>query len=349
MTALEAAVHIGAGCTGAAFNVLTMNHEPIDDYEPLVAEIARWRPFYDLLVRNLGRKPLVGVFPMWRRTDADNPAGNVINGLMPPLAEIGIPIAYDRRNSSVLIPGSGFLSAVTKEEATEILSRGVYTDVPGVSILNDPKSLDMGKWTGIEWGSDHPVDSIEVYSDDPLNGPFAGIDRDQRQSFWRDNAVGLHLTDPAARTLARLVDYTGQTSAETSMAVFENEWGGRVAVAGYHPWNYFQSRPKSTQMKRVFRWLSGDRLEAWVESFERGNLWVRADESGKPSALVFYNATYDAAKKPVLMIRTMDESVTFYDRSLRPTPVSATATDGPYRRFELPEVGPWELVLVTIP
>ena len=348
ITALEAASHIAAGCTGAAFNVVTMNHEPLDDYEPLIAELARWRPFYDTLVSHLGRKPIVGVFPIWKRTDYANPQGNPISWLFPPIADIGIPISYAQGDSPVVIPASGYLKAIDKDEARSILACGVYTDVWGVSTFNDPQNLDMLPLTGIEFGSEHAVDSIEVYSNDTINGEFAGIDRDQRQSFWRDRAYGLHLTDPKARSLAKLVDYTQETTAETSMAVFENELGGRVAVAGYHPWNYFQSRPKATQMKRLMRWLSNDRLCGWVDSFERGNLWVRADANGAPCACVFLNATYDDASKPALMLRTESETATVYRRDSEPVRVSAIGTDGPYRRFELPTVGAWEMALVVV-
>lgn len=348
ITALEAAVHIAAGCTGAAFNVVTMNHEPVADYEALIAELARWRPFYDTLVKNLGRKPIVGAFPMWKRTDYANTIGNHVNGMMPPIFDIGIPIAYQRGDSPVLIPTNGYLAMLTGDEAKEILSHGVYTDVWGVSTFNDPNHLNLLSLTGIEFGSEHAVDSIEVYSDDPLNGEFAGIDRNQPQSFWRDRVYGLYLTDPAARSLARLIDFTGQTTAETSMAVFENELGGRIAVAGYHPWNFFQSRPKATQMKRLMRWLSNDRLCGWVESFERGNLWVRADENGDPCACVFLNATYDDALNPVLMLRTASQEATVYRRDVEPVRIAASDTDGPYRRFELPGVGAWEMALVVV-
>jgi hypothetical protein len=55
ITVLEAASHLGAGCTGAAFNVLSGNDEPLDEFEPLVARIRQARPLLDLLARHLGR------------------------------------------------------------------------------------------------------------------------------------------------------------------------------------------------------------------------------------------------------------------------------------------------------
>ena len=48
ITVLEAASHMAAGCTGAAFNVLSGNDEPLDEFEPLVAAIRDARPLFDL-------------------------------------------------------------------------------------------------------------------------------------------------------------------------------------------------------------------------------------------------------------------------------------------------------------
>lgn len=348
IVALEATCHLAAGCSGAAFNVVTMNREPVADYEPLIAELARRRPFFDAVVRALGRKPLIGAFPTWNPTDFDLPNGNPTPQTVGALAEVGIPLTFEQTDAPLAFSTAAYLETLSRDEALDLLSRGLYLDIWGVCRLNNPETVDLVRYTGIEWEGERAVDSIEVYSDDPINGEFAGIERDQRQSFWRDRAYSLRLSDPAARSLARLVDYTGETTAASSAAVFENELGGRVSVAGYHPWNYFHSRPKATQVKRLARWLSNDRLCGWVDSFDRARLWVRADETGEPDAALFLNATYDDAERPVLALRTDAESATVLDRNGKKTVVPASEPDGPYRRFELPEVEPWDAVLVVL-
>ena len=348
IVALEATCHLAAGCSGAAFNVVTMNREPVADYEPLIAELARRRPFFDAVVRALGRKPLIGAFPTWNPTDFDLPNGNPTPQTVGALAEVGIPLTFEQTDAPLAFSTAAYLETLSRDEALDLLSRGLYLDIWGVCRLNNPETVDLVRYTGIEWEGERAVDSIEVYSDDPINGEFAGIERDQRQSFWRDRAYSLRLSDPAARSLARLVDYTGKTTAASSAAIFENELGGRVSVAGYHPWNYFHSRPKATQVKRLARWLSNDRLCGWVDSFDRARLWVRADETGEPDAALFLNATYDAAERPVLALRIDAESATVLDRNGKKTVVPASEPDGPYRRFELPEVEPWDAVLVVL-
>ncbi|MEJ7678133.1 MAG: hypothetical protein WKG06_09775 [Segetibacter sp.] len=53
MVAFEAATYIAAGCTGAAFNVLTFYDEPLDEYKPLAEKLLYERPFFDLMSRHL--------------------------------------------------------------------------------------------------------------------------------------------------------------------------------------------------------------------------------------------------------------------------------------------------------
>ena len=64
---LEAASHIASGCTGAAFNVLPMFDESLDEYEPLIKQLKERRSFFDLLVSHLGRLPLQGVQTFWNK------------------------------------------------------------------------------------------------------------------------------------------------------------------------------------------------------------------------------------------------------------------------------------------
>ena len=69
-TALEAATYIAAGCTGTAFNVLSMYDEPLDEYEPLVGGLRHTRPFLDLLASTFGRLHPEGVHTGWNKESA---------------------------------------------------------------------------------------------------------------------------------------------------------------------------------------------------------------------------------------------------------------------------------------
>ena len=153
--------------------------------------------------------------------------------------------------------------------------------------------------------------------------------------------------DPKAETLARLIDYSGKETAATSMAVFENRLGGRICVAGYFPWASLHSLCKSSQMKSVMRWLSHDRLSAYVASYHKINLWVRQPAEGQ-LAMALVNASFDPADEPVLALLTHADRITVFDMDGKPTDVTESGRDGAYRRFTLPPIEPWSARLVVV-
>ena len=108
-TALEAAVHIAAECTGAAFNVLSMYDEPLDEFEPLVVEIAKVRPFLDLMARTLGRSKPTGMYTGWNRDSFaaggvegdDWFRGGITSAPAHEIFQIGLPVAYSLAHAQV--------------------------------------------------------------------------------------------------------------------------------------------------------------------------------------------------------------------------------------------------------
>lgn len=354
ITAVEAGAHLGAGCTGAAFNVLSGNDEPLDEFEPLVALLHRTRPFYDLMARHLGRARPVGLFTAWNKDQAA--AGDFVAnpwwamghlGQSAQLLEMGLPAAYHARGAAVTLLFPQSVAALSRDEIRQVLSGGVCADVETLTVLNQMGFQDL---TGMSAEQPHPVDCIEEFTPHPLNGPFARRQRDCRQSFYRVSGyVGyvLKKLDPKVETLARLVDYGGQEVSPCSMAVYENKLGGRICVSGYYPWDHLHSLSKNSQLKAVMRWLSRDHLPAYVASYHKVNLWAREPQDDR-MALALLNASFDAASGLELALSTTAEEVRVFDMQAKEHLVRATNTDGPYRRFVLPPVEPWTLRLVVV-
>ncbi len=352
-TVLEAACYIAGGCTGAAFNVLSAYDEPLDEYEPLVRGLEKARPLLDLLARALGRSKPIGVYSGWCK---DTFAARNLSGPWfardgaPPetghaeeLLAIGLPAAYSDSQARVTaLSGDGVL-ALNEQQILDALTGGVYMDAGALRRLNERGHQDL---TGFAVERIEDCDCIEQLTADTLNGVFSGRRRDGRQSFWRCPAYGLGCTDEGARVLARLVDYGAREVAACGMGVFENRLGGRVCVAGYYPWTQLQSLSKSAQLKSVVRWLSKDTLPAYVASFHRVNLWVRAPADAA-LAIALVNASLDVADHLVLLARTDREQVRVYDMQCSETEIRASGSDGAYKAFELPSVGAWEVRLVT--
>jgi hypothetical protein len=88
-------------------------------------------------------------------------------------------------------------------------------------------------------------------------------------------------------------------------------------------------------------------LPAYISSYERAHIWVREpDENGDLSMLV-YHANYDDSENMTVKIRTDAEKIAAYDKSCKPTILTATGTDGPYHEFTIPMVRAWDVVLLT--
>ena len=352
VTTLEAASHIAAGCTGAAFNVLSMYDEPLHEYEPLVAKIRQSRPFFDLLVKHLGRAKLAGIRPAWNKDSAatGDPAGGnwfvfsgFLQGLAPKMFEIGLPIAYGPEHAPVTLLSGDNVNAFSDAEVEKMLASGVYMDTVALFVLNH---RGYGQLTGFEVERGIATDSIEELTSHPLNGPFAGRQRDCRQSFNRGAAQVLKKLDPKAETLARVVDYSDVETAPSTLGIYENRLGGRVCVAGYFPWTFLHNLSKSSQTKSIMRWLSKDHLPGYVESFHEINLWVRQPQDGK-LALAMTNSSFDPAENVVLLLLTDHPTIRVWDMNCKETTVTSTGSDGPYRKFVIPNIGPWQMRLVV--
>jgi len=350
-TALEAAAYIASGCTGTAFNVLSMYDEPLGEYEPLVARLQEARPFLDLLARTQGRAPALGIHCGWGKDAylANNPDGPWFNGPGVPahcneIWATGLPAAYHADHAPVTAWSGDQVIALTDAQIRAALASAVYMDGLALNRLNE---LGYGALTGFEVAEVRPVDCIEEMTDHPINGAFAGRRRNGRQSFW---AYPAHLLRPAAdgaQAVSRYVDYTYRETAPCSLGVYENSEGGRVCVGGYYPWDQLQNLSKSSQLKALMRWLSKDTLPAYVASFHRANLWVRKP-TAETVAVTLLNAYLDPAQGFEVMILTEKDAMRVTDMRGKETQVKAGGTDGPYRRFALPLVPPWEMVLAVV-
>jgi hypothetical protein len=352
IVALEAAQHIAAGCTGAAFNVLGQYDEPLDEFEPLVARLHRARAFLDTMVRHLGRFEPTGVRVVWNQdvyAAVGLEGGSWFSGGVPfpddEMFDVGIPCAYGETAAQVHVLTRPVIHVLDDDQIRKILSQGVYMDAPALDLLND---RGFGKLTGFRTIRADTVDRMTEFLPHPLNGPFAGRQCDNRQSFvwWMVPAYLLEKTDPGAESLARLLDYSWQSVHECAMGVFENELGGRICVQGYYPWTFLQNLSRSSQLKSVMRWLSRDTLLGYVGSYHKMNLWTRPVADGNIAAALT-NASFDEAVGVELRLRTPSQKIRVWDMDNQSVVVESAGTDGPYQTFLLPEIPPWEIRLIV--
>ncbi len=350
MAAFEASVYIAAGCTGAAYNVLTFYDEPLDEYEPLAKTLQDIRPFLDLMVKHLGRTPIVGALSYWNKNSeiAVNPVeGSWFKGGIPlnsyGIYENGIPVSYKEENAAVTMMTKDMIYSLSTKEIEKLLSKGVYLDAEALIQLN---KLGFAHFTGFEVVKSENEDRIERLTPHPLNGAFVDSWRDNRQSFWMVPAYTFKSNNEKAQILSELIDYDEKIVGECTMGIFENSLGGRICVAGYYPWTSMGSLSKNSQIKSVFRWLSKDQLQGYINSFHKINLWIREPKDNK-IALAFTNSSFDPAKNVELKLLTNRKSIELYDMQSKKTVIRSSGVEGSYQKFVIPYVDPWQVRLVV--
>ena len=367
-TVTEAACHIAAGCTGAAWNVFSGQREPLDEYLPVFRGLGRARPFLDEVASALGGSPPVGAWLVWNldifsgahvpvpaaRAESaslsdpgrwpDAGVGSVMSSSILELFELGIPAAYARPLATVSFLTVEAVLAAGEDELRSILSGGVYMDASALERLAD---RGLGDLAGFRVISSSPVDRMEQLVPHELNGAYAGFIRDCRQSFWHADACALEPRGSGAEILSRLLDYGGKVVADCAMGVFTNALGGRVCVSGYYPWRSIQNAARCHQTRAVARWLSRDRLPGYVSSLHRANLWLRSRSGSAESGLVL-NASLEPAEELELRLRTDSDRVTLTDAVMARTELDSSGADGPYRVFRLPRLEPWSAYLLDV-
>jgi hypothetical protein len=337
----ETAMAMGAGCTGVALNVMGISPDPFDEYLPYLDRVRDAKPFLDRVAAAVGRRPPEGLWPVfsaaktWAAGNADTLP------CLTELAEIGLPPAYSQGGAQVHLLAGDAVQAFSREELEAMLATAVLLDGPALRHL---EALGLGDLAGFEIAGGRDRDTIERFTADPLNGVHAGWWRDCRPSFAATRAFILRSTSPRSRPLAELIDFQERSHGPV-MGVSENRLGGRVAVLGYYPWTGMQNLAKSTQMKRVIRWLSHDTMPGYIASFHKMALWIRHTGDGRPTVLLV-NISADAVENAALMLRTKADGVTFTDTRCHETTLKATDRDGPYARFTLPRLVPWEAGLL---
>ena len=358
-TALEAASHIAAGCTGAAYNILPeKSGETASDSYPLIQKLSQSQPFLNLLVKTFGRTPVSGIYTGWT-IDTQAAAGLTNNNLpagglgkmagnhAKEMFELGLPVSYTLEHAHAVTLSGNSVKVMSHEMIKQILSGGVYMDAKALENLND---MGYGRLTGFSVKEYLFKDCIEHFLDHPLNaGGIAGAERNGMQAFYQGDAVVIARTSPKTEILSDMRDYNGKRLSECAIGIFENELGGRICVAGYYPWELQQSATKARQIRNIFRYLSKDHLSAYIISHHRLHNWTRMLDGGR-IATALINASLDELTDAVIAIRTEKENCSLFDMSCKrykcPS-VSDIVIPAGYKAFALPLIKPWQMVLVV--
>ena len=340
----ESLAYIAAGVRGTAWNVFP--YAKTETYEAIGSRIDACERVYaeaNALVMAAGRARPRGV---WNGRDSEiyvgNNAGGTTGDWLSPrwehkgiwrseLQQVGIPVAYRASEADVCAPYPQAILSWTDEDLDRYLAGGLYLSVESLEVVI---ARGRGEAVGIRPGRALDADAREKLLPHPLNAGIAGYERDTRQSFYGGTVRELILS-PGAQTVAGAVDHAGRELSSCVAAVYTNKRGGRVYVSGCFPWDRLFSSPYVRHHRNVFRWLSGERLAGYVDSYHKSVLWVRGDRA----AMVF-NASNDSADGLELMLygpQWAKGIVPAYGEKR----MIAGSREGDYTRYRVPRIPAW--------
>jgi len=314
----ECTLALATGCNGVALNMLPMWGGPFDEVDAFVERLPRVRPEWEQLVEAAAGLPTAGLWPAWHdKVHARRPlrAGESWLGSMGEhgtslpyvLSAIGIPLSVEPWGGDAppafgAVLGGRAAEAFTDDELRVLLSGGVLMDTAALDIL---AARGLGELTGVRIARRIDNGAMEQFTDDALNGEHAGQIRDARIEFWGDARGKADVLEPLAdgvRILADIHDYFRWRQGPC-LSAYENELGGRVAVAGYAQWMFLQSVSKRAQLLNIADWLTGGALPARVDEPVPLIPFVRMAEDRSRAVVVLLNAGLDAIERATVRIR----------------------------------------------
>jgi hypothetical protein len=347
----EIAAAAGCGCTGVALNVMGTAPDPLDEFRPLFDAVATARPFLDAVAGTFGRSACEGVWPAFGRDHAaaiapgrawSGPDGwsRDFSGLTE-LSLVGLPLAYTAEGARVAVLWGDSPLEWTRQQLEALLAGGVLMDGAALARCEE---AGLGALCGFHCTGTRGTDTRERFTEDPLNGSFAGWHRDCRPSFWGQVSHVIEPSLPGARPLVDLVDFASARVGGGG-GVYENAAGGRVAVFGSVPWTSLQVAAKVAQVRTVCRWLSRDTLPAWIDSFHRVAAWCRSDQRGAAGAVVL-NTSIDAASGVMVRLHTAAATVRVVSADGRSAEVPVARDGTSFGCITLPDLAPWGAAMV---
>ena len=350
-TAVEAAWFMTSGCTGAAFNILpSETNEPLYTVEKHLKAIDGLSDFYELLFEKTAGKKPVGISVAWRPdSQISVPEGKFLrwaNGLISGYAgeffDLGFPQSYNPELSCVTLLQGKNTAHWKDEEVLELLSGNVYMDAVALENLN---SRGFGSLTGFGNIKEFPVDAREFYSEHKLNSDIQGGIRNCRQAFNKGDSYAFEPVYDKAETLAGLIDYHDKTLADCCLGIYENNAGGKIAVAGYYPFIWVSDYYKSIQLKKLMVYLSGGTLPSYVESYCRICNHTFVDDSGCTVALI--NPTNNNSEDVTVAIKTDSETMRCCRMNGERYALKSDKKENGYNFFTVREIPGYEMILIT--
>ncbi|MDW7658058.1 MAG: hypothetical protein SCM11_12890 [Bacillota bacterium] len=355
MMILECASNLTCSVNGIALNAL---HTDSQMNKNIMAQINRYSGMFQEIentVRGFVNPGLYPAFPMQyeasRSVENENwfgksgtlhSAGNAYV-----LGYIGIPLAMNGTDASGVVLTGHIAHAYSQDELLVMLSGGVLMDADALRIM---EQRGLAQYCGVKTADRYDFNVYERYTDDPLNGQYAGI---------LCNTTGLLASGHYHTVLKPLygkvrilntLEAIGDRPLGPVMTAFENSLGGRIVVNGYMPWNHLYSVDKIEQMRNVCDWITRDMMPARIYGNVKVVPLLRVSADRKHFLLMLTNTMLDHTggfKVEIKLPKLCSPYCLAEDGSHIPIPPDDLQKDSGKTIINIHDMTPWQFIIIA--
>ncbi|MFP4070092.1 MAG: hypothetical protein ACLFVC_07920 [Opitutales bacterium] len=346
---------IAAGCRGFALNDGPWRGFVDEVMRDRMEDMQRWRPAWDRFMAACRQAPLRGLYVpaepdmMARARPSDAgwfAAGGKVDAGHFRAEEWqahGFPLCVDEASACAVLLPHECAECATDEQLQRWLRGGLICDGGAAAVIAE---RGFGDLLGVE-PLPYQTKTWERFTANPITAPG-----DVGQVRWHIAADSrpLRIHGAGVEELGDLCAMDG-TRLGASLARFENSEGGRIVVAGYHPWSLVGMPAHWRRLDALVHWVARGRVPLRLDRCRRVAAFLRMSDDGAHLAMALLNTGFDATG-PLRM--TLPSARTRGIFLLGPdgerSEVARTpAGDGTELLLEQ-GIGPWgHAMLVTIP
>ena len=349
LMSFESLCYLSAGCNGIAHNFLSAGSE-FEEYTSWIEGVQQTNAFAKLLAEKFENYRRIGIgayfnnYPTTQATKFVKKKWDVYCAEYPEqFYLLGLPAAYANDDCVCYTSSLNLVKSLTDNEITELLSKPVMMDGETLNYLNE---RGYGKLTGFQ-AHLSSTDMQERTLPHALNNQTVHTRNAHTHFGWAGDSYTIEKTNKDAFYLTELITFQNEFLGYGS-GIYQNELGGKIYVGGYSMYPISEGKSRSEDVKRIVRYLSDEKLPAYVYSYHRSLLWART-ENERTTGAILANVALGKNKNLCIALKTDKTQMKLYqnvDGAIKETILSATGKDGAYTLFTLPTINALELCFI---
>ncbi len=322
---LEALFALMTGCNGIAFNAVFFNNN-----QRIMDIVKQNKAQWEQIVKRCKNSVNIGGFC---GTSIDTAADFLCAG-MPMSGSAQAPCAY-------VLDGK-LVSQKTDLELKEILSQNAFVTGDGFALI---EKRGLAYLCGVNTSEIYTNGVYERFTDDEINGKFAGV---MRNSYINFNGVLPQIAtlslQNGTRVLSELYNLLDKPLGPCFTA-YENELGGRVAVSTYVYSCHFGYISKRAQILNTFDWLCKGLPVRIINDCRVAPILRQREDGG--FLLMLSNMDFDAIENLQVEVITPATECVMLKADGNIEKANFSVLSGGKIRINIPRIEPWSAIIIS--